>query len=56
MFGEQSHLRTSVNFHYLRLTLWSDRLSASMVRYDTKRASGPDAWTEPDRFEISAGN
>ena len=56
MFGELSHLRTGVNFHYLRLTLWSDRLSASMVRYDAKRASGPDAWTEPDRFEIRARN
>ena len=56
MFGELSHLRTGVNFHYLRLTLSSDRLSASKVRYDAKRASGPDAWTEPDRFEISARN
>jgi acid phosphatase type 7 len=56
MFGEQSHLRTAVNFHYLRLSLWNDRLSASMVRYDAKKVEGPAAWTEPDRFEIRARN
>jgi acid phosphatase type 7 len=54
MFGEQSHLRTAVNFHYLRLTLSSDRMAASMVRYDVARVEGPDAWSEPDRFEIHA--
>jgi calcineurin-like phosphoesterase family protein len=56
MFGEQSHLRTAVNFHYLRLTLWGDRLSASMVRYDAVKVEGPAAWTEPDGFEIRAKN
>jgi hypothetical protein len=56
MFGEQSHLRTAVNFHYLRLTLWSDRLSATMVRYDAAKVEGPEAWSEPDRFEIRARN
>ncbi len=54
MFGEQSHLRTGVNFHYLRLTVWSDRLTGSMVRYDAAKVDGPNAWTEPDRFEIRA--
>jgi len=56
MFGEQSHLRTAVNYHYLRLTLWSDHLSGSMVRYDAAQVDGPAAWTEPDRFEIRAKN
>jgi Calcineurin-like phosphoesterase len=54
MFGEQSHVRTGVNFHYLRLTLWNDRLTGSMVRYDTAKTAGNAAWTEPDRFEIRA--
>ena len=56
MFGEQSHLRTAVNFHYLRLTLESDRLTGAMVRYDAVKVVGPEAWTEPDRFEIRARN
>ena len=56
MFGEQSHLRTAVNFHYLRLTLESDRLTGTMVRYDAVKVAGPEAWTEPDRFEIRARN
>jgi hypothetical protein len=56
MFGELSHLRTGVNFHYLRLTLSGDRLSCVMVRYDADRAAGAAAWTEPDRFEIRARN
>jgi calcineurin-like phosphoesterase family protein len=56
LFGEQSHLRTAVNFHYLRLTLWSDRLTGSMVRYDAAKVDGPNAWTEPDRFEMRARN
>ncbi len=54
MFGEQSQLRTGVNFHYLRLILEKDRLAVSMVRYDVARASGAAAWSEPDRFEIRA--
>jgi acid phosphatase type 7 len=56
MFGEQSHLRTAVNFHYLRLTLETDRLTGTMVRYDAVKVQGPEAWTEPDRFEIRARN
>jgi len=56
MFGEQSHLRTGVNFHYLRLTLEKDRLAAVMVRYDAAKVEGPQAWSEPDRFEIRAKN
>jgi len=56
MFGELSHLRTGVNFHYLRLTLLDDRLACVMVRFDPAKAAGADAWTEPDRFEIRARN
>ena len=56
MFGELSHLRTGVNFHYLRLTLSDDRLACVMVRYDATKAAGAAAWTEPDRFEIRARN
>jgi hypothetical protein len=56
MFGELSHLRTGVNFHYLRLTLSDDRLTGVMVRYDAATAAGDAAWTEPDRFEIRARN
>jgi hypothetical protein len=56
MFGEQSHLRTAVNFHYLRLTVESDRMTATMVRYDAAKVAGPEAWTEPDRFEVRAKN
>ena len=54
LFGEQSHLRTSVNFHFLRLTLWKDRLTCVMVRYDAAKDDSPDSWTEPDAFEIRA--
>ena len=56
MFGELSHLRTGVNFHYLRLTLLGDRLTCVMVRFDPGKTGGADAWTEPDRFEIRARN
>jgi acid phosphatase type 7 len=56
MFGELSHLRTGVNFHYLRLTLSDDRITCVMVRYDAAQAAGAAAWTEPDRFEIRARN
>ncbi|HTL19435.1 MAG TPA: metallophosphoesterase [Steroidobacteraceae bacterium] len=54
MFGEESHLRTAVNFHYLRLTLEKERLAVSMVRYDAGKVEGPQVWSEPDRFEIRA--
>ncbi len=54
LFGEQSRLRTGVNFHYLRLTVWDDRLTGVMVRYDAAKDDRADAWTEPDRFEIRA--
>jgi hypothetical protein len=56
MFGELSHLRTGVNFHYLRLTLTDDRLNGVMVRYEPATAGGAATWTEPDRFEIRARN
>ena len=56
MFGELSHLRTGVNFHYLRLTVTDDRLSGVMVRYEAPKAGGAATWTEPDRFEIRARN
>ena len=51
MSGELSQLKTSVNFHYLRFTLASDRLTGTMVRYEATEAAG-DRWSEPDRFEI----
>jgi len=53
MSGELSQLRTSVNFHYLRLTLAGDRLAGAMVRFEAADA-GRDPWSEPDRFEVSA--
>jgi acid phosphatase type 7 len=56
MFGELSHLKTGVNFHYLRLTVSDDRLSGTMVRYDAAKPAGANSWTEPDRFEIRARN
>jgi acid phosphatase type 7 len=56
MFGELSHLKTGVNFHYLRLTVSDDRLTGTMVRYDAAKPAGAQAWTEPDRFEIRARN
>jgi acid phosphatase type 7 len=56
MFGELSHLKTGVNFHYLRFTLSDDRLTGTMVRYDATKPDGAEAWTEPDRFEIRARN
>lgn len=51
--GELSQLRTSVNFHYLRMTLAGDRLTGTMVRFESTDTGG-DPWSEPDRFEISA--
>jgi len=53
MFGERSHLTTSVNFHYLRFVLDGERLSGTMVRFEAAHRSG-DPWTEPDRFEVRA--
>jgi len=56
MFGELSHLHSGVNFHYLRLTLFDDRLTCVMVRFEPAKVTGAEAWTEPDRFEIRARN
>jgi len=56
LFGEQSHLRTAVNFHYVRLTVWRDRLIGTMVRYEAEKKAGAEAWSEPDWFEIRARN
>lgn len=53
MSGELSRLETSVNFHYLRLTLEDDRLSGTMVRFEAAEGTG-DPWSEPDRFEITS--
>jgi len=53
MSGELSQLRTSVNFHYLRMTLAGGRLAGTMVRFEATEAGG-DPWSEPDRFELSA--
>lgn len=55
MFGELSHLRTSVNFHYLRFILQEDSLSGTMVRFDATDNTG-HAWSEPDHFEVTAMN
>ncbi|HVP33192.1 MAG TPA: metallophosphoesterase [Steroidobacteraceae bacterium] len=51
--GELSRLRTSVNFHYLRMTLEGARLTGTMVRFDAS-GTGGNAWSEPDRFEVTA--
>lgn len=56
LFGELSRLRTAVNFHYVRLTVWHDRLIGTMVRYDAVKKTGSGAWSEPDWFEIRAQN
>ena len=56
LFGERSHLRTAVNFHYVRLTVWHDRLIGTMVRYEAEKKAGAEAWSEPDWFEIPAGH
>jgi hypothetical protein len=53
MSGEQSRLRTSVNFHYLRFVLDGERLTGTMVRYEASGRAG-EPWTEPDRFEVGA--
>ncbi len=53
LFGELSKLTTSVNFHYLRFRLEGGVLQGTMVRFDPER-DGESAWTEPDRFEVSA--
>ncbi len=51
--GELSRLETSVNFHYLRMTLRGDRLTGTMVRFEAADAAG-DPWSEPDQFEIAS--
>lgn len=53
MSGELSQLGTSVNFHYLRITLAGDRLIGTMIRFEATEGTS-DPWSEPDRFEISA--
>ena len=53
MFGEQSRLTTSVNFHFVLFTLESERLSGTMVRFEAADPSG-NTWTEPDHFEVRA--
>jgi hypothetical protein len=55
MFGERSKLDTLENFHYIRFDLESGHLQGTMVRFDPERP-GETAWTEPDRFEIKAGD
>ncbi|HXY97423.1 MAG TPA: metallophosphoesterase [Steroidobacteraceae bacterium] len=57
MSGELSQLRTSVNFHYLRMTLAGETLTGTMVRYEAgAETDAPGAagspWSEPDRFEV----
>jgi acid phosphatase type 7 len=53
IFGERSHLHTSVNFHYIRFTLEGNRLTGTMVRFDAA-AHTTEAWSEPDRFVVEA--
>ncbi len=53
LFGERSKLDTAENFHYLRFRLEHGDLQGTMVRFDPQ-GSVETAWTEPDRFEISA--
>ena len=53
MFGEKSKLATSVNFHFVRFTLESERLSGTMVRFEAADPSS-NTWTEPDHFEVRA--
>lgn len=51
--GELSHLKTAVNFHYLRFHLENGLLAGTMVRFDASAKEG-DPWSEPDHFEVSA--
>jgi hypothetical protein len=55
MSGELSRLDTAVNFHYLRFHLEGGHLQGTVVRFDPERPI-ENAWTEPDRFEISASD
>ena len=45
-----------MNFHYVRLTVWRDRLIGTMVRYEAEKKAGAETWSEPDWFEIRARN
>ena len=53
LFGEKSKLHTSVNYHFVRFTLESGRLSGTMVRFEATDPSG-NSWSEPDHFELRA--
>jgi len=53
MSGELSRLPTSVNFHYLRMTLKGERLAGTMVRFEATDTGG-NPWSEPDRFQITS--
>jgi hypothetical protein len=53
IFGEQSKLHTSVNYHFVRFTLDGERLSGTMVRFEATDPSG-NGWSEPDHFELLA--
>jgi Calcineurin-like phosphoesterase len=53
MSGELSQLKTPVNFHYLRFTLDKNRLTGTMIRFETDNQTG-NPWSEPDRFEVAA--
>jgi acid phosphatase type 7 len=55
LFGERSKLHTSVNYHFVRFTLESERLSGTMVRFEATDPSG-NSWSEPDHFELRAKN
>jgi hypothetical protein len=53
LFGEQSKLHTSVNYHFVRFRLENEHLSGTMVRFEATDPSG-NGWTEPDHFELRA--
>ncbi len=55
LFGELSKLDTAVNFHYIRFRLEGAELQGTMVRFDPE-GNAESAWTEPDRFEVQAGD
>jgi hypothetical protein len=55
LFGELSKLDTAVNFHYVRFRLEGGELQGTMVRFDPE-GNAESAWTEPDRFEVKAGD
>jgi hypothetical protein len=46
--------KDEINFHYIRFTLGTDRLSAEMVRVADPEAAAPTQFVVSDRFEVRA--